>query len=31
MPEDAGTVAEVARKCGFVHLGRFAASYTEKF
>ena len=31
MHPDAGTVADVAREWGFVHLSRFAASYTEKF
>ena len=31
MHPDTGTVAEVARDWGFVHLSRFSASYAEKF
>jgi transcriptional regulator GlxA family with amidase domain len=31
MHPEAGTIADVARKRGFVHLSRFVASYTEKF
>jgi AraC-like DNA-binding protein len=31
MHPEAGTVADVARDWGFVHLSRFSASYAEKF